>query len=68
MALVNWLRKAGDAERRSCLPQPTDVPGLPSMTVKAANDIVSLQEGLPTRADRKRKESVSTTCTVPRDD
>ena len=55
LALLNWLRKAGDVERTSCLPQPTDVPGLPSKTVKAANDCVSLEEGPPTRADRKRK-------------
>ena len=55
MALLNWLRKVEDVERRPCLPQPTDVPGLPSTTVKAANDFVLLQEGPPTRADRKRK-------------
>ena len=68
MALLNWLRKAGDVERRLCLPQPTDVPGLPSTTVKAANDCVTLQEGPTTRADRKQKERVSNTCTVPWND
>ena len=48
--------------------QPNDVPGLPTTTVKAANDRVSLQEGPPTRANGKEKRRVSTTCTVRRND
>ena len=53
MALLNWLRKAGYVERRPCLPQPTDVPGLPSTTVRL--QMIVCQEGPPTRADRKGK-------------
>ena len=68
MALLNWLSKAGDIEKRPCLPQPTDVPGLPSITVKAVN-IVCRFKKVPLRGlTASEKERVSTTCTVPRND
>ena len=38
--LLEWLRKAGDEEKRPCLPQPTGVPGVRPAAVKAANDCV----------------------------
>ena len=38
--LLKWLRKAGDEEKRPCLPQSTGVPGVRPAAVKAANDCV----------------------------
>ncbi len=38
--LLKLLRKAGDEEKRPCLPQPTGIPGVRPSAVKAANDCV----------------------------
>ena len=36
--LLKWLRRAGDEEKRPCLPRSNGVPGLRSSAMKAAND------------------------------
>ena len=68
MALLNWLRKAVDIEKIPCLPQPTDVPGVPSTTVKAVNIVCRFKKVLLRGLTASKKERVSTTCTVPRND